>query len=597
MKRLLGAMSNLFDARTRLRLVLLLVGSLAIAIAEALAVVAVLPLMALATGASAEDNTQLRILSDLVGDPPTSTLATYVAGLVLAGFVVKGLGSMAFRWWSIGFIMRQSIRTSSGLLNYYLKAPYAMHVRRGAPDLLRVLNEGAGGVYTAVVLGSVSAATEAITLLALSITLLVVNPLATLLVGAYFAVAAWLLQRGLKRRVRTAATVLLEEARVSTKITLQSLGGIKEIQLRHEQDMMVDAYRASRTRAAAAQRTSSFLGELPKYVLEILFVAGIGLMTVLAYAQNDPQQALGTIALFGVAGFRILPSMTRCLASLTLVRSGIPALDLVEADLALANEEPETEPAAALRLPLTRDLVLDRVSFRYDGSSRDVLTDISLRIPAGSSVAFVGSSGAGKTTLVDLVLGFHQPTSGTILADGVDVRSDLPRWRAGLAMVPQDVYLLDESLRDNVRFTAAPAPEPDHDLDRAVEQAGLADVVAQLPDGLATEVGERGARISGGQRQRVGIARALYRRPSLLVLDEATSALDNETEHKISRTMVALRGEVTLVVVAHRLSTVKDCDLIVFLEDGRIRSQGSFTELRDRDEGFARLVALGSLDG
>ncbi|WP_415839306.1 ABC transporter ATP-binding protein [Nocardioides zeicaulis] len=590
-------MSKLFDARTRVRLVLLLAGSLAIAVAEALAVVAVLPLMALATGASAEDNKELRILSGLVGDPPTSTLAIYVAGLVLAGFVVKGLGSMAFRWWSIGFIMRQSIRTSTGLLNYYLKAPYAMHVRRGAPDLLRVLNEGAGGVYTAVVLGSVSAATEAITLLALTVTLLVVNPLATLLVGAYFALAAWLLQRSLKRRIRTAATVLLEEARVSTKITLQSLGGIKEIQLRHEQDMMVDAYRASRTRAAAAQRTSSFLGELPKYVLEILFVAGIGLMTVLAYAQNDPQQALGTIALFGVAGFRILPSMVRCLASLTLVRSGIPALDLVEADLALANEEPETEQAAALRLPLTRDLVLDRVSFRYDGSARDVLREVSLRIPAGSSVAFVGSSGAGKTTLVDLVLGFHQPTSGAILADGVDVRGDLPRWRAGLAMVPQDVYLLDESLRDNIRFTAAPAPEPDHDLDRAVAQAGLADVVTGLPDGLATEVGERGARISGGQRQRVGIARALYRRPSLLVLDEATSALDNETEHKIAQTMTALRGEVTLLVVAHRLSTVKDCDLIVFLEDGRIRAQGSFAELRERDEGFARLVALGSLDG
>ncbi len=596
MKRLLTVMSALFDARTRLRLILLLAGSLAIAVTEAVAVVAVLPLMALATGDSPADNTQLRFLSDLLGNPSTPTLAIYVAGLVFAGFVVKGLGSMAFRWWSIGFIMKQSIRTSSGLLNYYLKAPYALHVRRGTPDLLRVLNEGSGAVYTAVVLGSISAATEAITLAALSVTLLVVSPFATLVVGCYFAVAAWLLQRSVKGRVRSSAIVLLDEAQTSNKITLQSLGGIKEIQLRHEQDMMVDAYRDSRTRAGAAQRTAAFLGELPKYVLEILFVAGIGLMTVLAYAQNDPQQALGTIALFGVAGFRILPSMVRCLASLTLVRSGIPALDLVKGDLALASEEPESAPATTDRLPLTSDLVLDRVSFHYPESTREVLTDVSLRIPAGSSVAFVGSSGAGKTTLVDLVLGFHQPTGGRILADGVDVRSDLPRWRAGLAMVPQDVYLLDESLSDNIRFTAAPAPDPDPDLTRAVEQAGLTDVLVHLPNGLDTEVGERGARISGGQRQRVGIARALYRQPSLLVLDEATSALDNETEHKISRTMTALRGRVTLIVVAHRLSTVKDCDTIVFLEDGRIRAQGTFTELKQRDQGFARLVALGSLD-
>lgn len=596
MLRLLRTMNGLFDARTRVRLLLLLLGSLAIAVAEAVAVVAVLPLMALATGASPASNAQLRTVSEFLGDPPTTRLAIYVAALVLAGFVIKGLGSMAFRWWSIGFIMQQSIRTSAGLLNYYLKAPYAMHVRRGTPDLLRVLNEGSGFVYTAVVLGSIAASTELITLAALSITLLVVNPLATLLVGAYFAVAAWCLQSAVKGRVHDAALVLLEEAQVSNKTTLQALGGIKEIQLRHEQDLMVDAYRASRTRSAAAQRTSSFLSEMPKYVLEILFVAGIGLMTVLAYAQNDPEQALGTIALFGVAGFRILPSMVRCLASLTLVRSGLPALDLVEADLAHAREEPPSEPTASERLPLERELVLDSISFRYPDGVRDVLTNISLTIPAGSSVAFVGSSGAGKTTLVDILLGFHRPTSGTVRADGLDVFDELPRWRAGLAMVPQDVYLLDESLRDNIRFTGAPAPVPDEGLVRAVEQAGLTDVVAQLPEGLETEVGERGARISGGQRQRVGIARALYRNPTLLVLDEATSALDNETEFKVAQTMSALRGEVTLVVVAHRLSTVRDCDMIVFLEDGGIRSQGSFTELRHNDEAFARLVALGSLD-
>jgi ABC-type multidrug transport system fused ATPase/permease subunit len=590
-------MNLLFDRGTRVRLALMLVGSLLIAMAEAVAMVAVLPLMALAAGDSADSNAQLRWVSRALGDPSDARLATYVALLVLTGFVVKGLGSLAFRWWSIGFILRQSIRTSTGLLNYFLKAPYALHVRRGTPDLLRVLNEGAGAVYTAVVLGSVAAATELITLASLTVTLLIVDPVSTVAVGAYFAVAAWALQRGMKGRVRDASVVLLDEARVANKTTLQGLGGIKEIQLRHEQDMLVSAYRASKERSARAQRTSSFLSELPKYVLEILFVAGVGLMTALAYAKADPGEALGTVALFGVAGFRILPSIVRCLTSLTLVRAGMPALDLVEPDLVHAKEEPSVEATPNERLPLERELVLDDVSFRYPDGVRDVLSHVSLTVPAGSSVAFVGASGAGKTTLVDIILGFHRPTSGTVRADGTDVFGDLPRWRAGLAMVPQDVYLLDESLRDNIRFTAAPAPDPDPDLERAVEQAGLADVVAQLPAGLATEVGERGARMSGGQRQRVGIARALYRAPTLLVLDEATSALDNETEFKVAQTMSTLRGKVTLVVVAHRLSTVKDCDTIVFLEDGRIRSQGSFTDLRRDDPAFAHLVALGSLDG
>ena len=353
MLRLLGAMNVLFDRGTRVRLVLMLLGSLVIAVAEAVAMVAVLPLMALAAGNSSDDNAQLRWMSRLLGDPSTPRLATYVALLVFTGFVVKGLGSMAFRWWSIGFILRQSIRTSTGLFNYFLKAPYSLHLQRGTPDFLRVLNEGAGAVYTAVVLGSVSAATELITLAALSTTLLIVDPISTVVVGAYFVSAALALQRFAKTRVHDAASVQLDEARIANKTTLQGLGGIKEIQLRHEQDMLVSAYRASKERSAQAQRTNSFLSDLPKYVLEILFVAGVGLMTALAYVKADPAEALGTVALFGVAGFRILPSIVRCLASLTLVRAGIPALDLVEPDLVHANENPPVErpPANGYRSP------------------------------------------------------------------------------------------------------------------------------------------------------------------------------------------------------------------------------------------------------
>lgn len=596
MLRRLRTMGRLFDSGTRVRLVLLLLGSLVFAVAEALAMAAVLPLMALAAGDTPDDNSQLRFVSDLLGDPPVARLAAYTAALVLAGFVAKGIGSIAFRWWSTGFVLRQSIQTSSGLLSYYLRAPYAMHVRRGTPDLLRVLNEGVGAVYSAVVLGLVAVATESITLVALTVTLLVVDPVSTVVVGSYFALAGWVLQRMTKARVRDAGATMLEEARISVKTTLQALGGIKEIQLRHEQDMLVDAYRSSRERAGRAQRVTLFFSELPKYVLEILFVAGIGLMTALSYTRNDPGAALGTIALFGVAGFRILPSMVRSLASLTLVRGGLPALDMVAPDLTHAHDEPAPEVAGGERLPLTRELVLDGVSFRYDEDAPLVLDDVSLRVPAGSSLAVVGASGAGKTTLVDLVLGFHRPTAGTISADGVDVFGALPRWRAGLAMVPQDVYLLDDSLAANVRFTAAPAPDPDPDLALAIDGAGLTDVVAALPDGLDTMVGERGNRMSGGQRQRVGIARAIYRRPTLLVLDEATSALDNETEHQVAQTMKAMRGSVTLVVVAHRLSTVKDCDSIVLLEGGRVRAQGTFDELRAGDPTFARMVALGSLD-
>ena len=236
------------------------------------------------------------------------------------------------------------------------------------------------------------------------------------------------------------------------------------------------------------------------------------------------------------------------------------------------------------------------MSFRYPDAAEPVLNGINLYVPAGTSLALVGRSGAGKSTLVDLILGLQRPTAGLILADSIDVGTQLKAWQAGLAMVPQDVYLLEGSIRDNVYFTPGVDDPDDARLRSAIEQASLADLIDNVPDGLETQVGDRGTRLSGGQRQRVGLARALFRSPHLLVLDEATSALDNETEHEVSQTITRLHGQITTILVAHRLSTVKHCDQVAFLEDGRVSALGTFDELRRQSPAFARLVALGSLD-
>jgi ATP-binding cassette, subfamily B, bacterial PglK len=285
------------------------------------------------------------------------------------------------------------------------------------------------------------------------------------------------------------------------------------------------------------------------------------------------------------------------MASINTVRGAVPTLDVIEPDLLEANKGDLADaPVAVTRLTMAEGLELRDVHFRYEGTDRDVLEDVSLRIPTGSSLAIIGGSGAGKTTLVDVILGLHRPSSGSVLSDGKDVHASLASWQAGLAMVPQEVFLLDESLRDNIRFSATPPPEPDQLMDRVLNQAQLEDVVAAAEHGLDTHVGERGTRLSGGQRQRIGIARALYREPTLLVLDEATSALDNETEHKVTATLDELHGQLTTIVVAHRLSTVRHCDQVVILENGRVRAVGTFDELSRSDEYFARLVSLGSLE-
>ncbi len=248
-------------------------------------------------------------------------------------------------------------------------------------------------------------------------------------------------------------------------------------------------------------------------------------------------------------------------------------------------------------MPLTDELLVDDVSYTYPGGMAAVLSGVDLAIPAGASVALVGGSGAGKTTLVDVILGLHPPAEGRVLVDGTSIDEDLAAWQRSIGFVPQDVYLLDDTLRANIAFGEPDELIDDERVRSSIRLAQLEEHVATLPEGLETRVGERGTRLSGGQRQRLGIARALYRQPTVLVLDEATSALDNETERRVTDVIRALHGAVTVIVVAHRLSTVMNCDQIVFLEAGRISATGSFDEVRRQSEAFDHLVELGTLDG
>jgi ABC-type multidrug transport system fused ATPase/permease subunit len=586
---------ELFDVSTRRKLGLAVAGATLIALAEVGAVVMVLPLMALLLGQ--EDNATVNVLRRLLGEPSDEQLAASLASAVLLSFVLKAVISLAIRWWTLGLINRESALSACRLLRYYLYAPMSLHVRRGTADLLRMMNDAQSTVFSSVVAGWTSVITEAITIAAMVLALLIVAPAPTAVIVSFFGVAGWLTQRAIRDRSLRNGQSLMISTHLSGRSALHALGGIKEIKLRNEHEVFIDDFMKHRLAIAETARSNTFLNDLPKHTLEILFVLGVALMTVIAFSSDAPEGALALLAIFAVAGFRVLPSTVRLIASLNVVRSGVSALNLVHQDLLVARSfVPDVQPDVAERLPFREDIVFEGVSFRYEDGHDDVLRAIDLRIAAGSSLALVGTSGSGKSTLVDLLLGLQQPTSGRILVDGIDVREALSAWQANLAVVPQDVYLLDNSLRENIHFALANDPLLDDELAPVIHQAQLEDLVAELPEGLDTSVGDRGTRLSGGQRQRVGIARALFRRPSLLVLDEATSALDNETERRITNIIDSLHGDVAVVVVAHRLSTVRRCDQIAFVEAGRIASLGTFDEVRAMNPSFAHLVKLGSLD-
>lgn len=585
----------LFSHHARVRLALVLAGSLAVALLEMVAVAAVLPLMQLLTGVDQGRGITERLAS-LFGTSTRNELAIVLALVVFVGFIAKASLTLVFRWWMLGTLMRQEIRTSTLLLTYYLRAPYALHLKRHTGELLRNMNDAVVQIYSLVVGGTIAGIGELLGVTAIVAILLVLQPVPTLVVMLYFAVGAILFQRKFRTRMEEAGELTMSSSLGIYRAATQALGGVKEIQLRGSEDYFLTRFERSRTIASGAGRSRAFLSELPKHVMEVMFIIGVGLMTVVVFAGEPSSQAVSLVALFAAAGFRVLPSVVRAMASLNAVRTGRPALALVLADLHDAQRF-ESAQIGGTPLRLEDSFRLEDVHFRYGPKLPDVLRGITLSVPAGSSVALVGGSGAGKTTLVDLMAGFHQPTSGRVLRDGIDIATNPADWRAGVSIVPQSVYLTDGSFRENIAFGVEPELVDEERLFRVIDQAQLQDLLADYADGVDTPIGESGDRLSGGQRQRIGVARALYADPTFLILDEATSSLDNETERRITSTVEALSGTVTTVVVAHRLSTVRNCDQIVFLQDGVVAANGTFDEVRSASEEFDQLVRLGNLIG
>ena len=594
--RLLGfppGVGAMIGRATRRRLLLSVLGSTFVSALDMLGVVALLPLMQFITGAP-DDQSALGVVNRVLDHPSDSALVAVLAGMVAGAFVMKDVVAIFFRRWQLRFMAVQEVEVSRRLLSGYLVGPYAWHLVKNTADKLWTVDYAVAIGYTGGFTAALGALTEIITITLVFASLLFISPVVALAALVYFGAAGIVVQRWIRPRVLAASAAAAEASLRASKISLQSMGAAKEVKLRRAHELFVGDFVTARTSGARARASSTLLGELPKYLLEIVFVLGIGLLALTVVTANGTDGALVVLGVFVAAGSRILPSSVRLLGTLAGVRFARKPLTHLVTEYANQQEAQRLELAEVTTdLVPEGDIVVSDVTFAFfDAPDTLVLQGVDCRIDAGQTVAVVGTSGAGKSTLVDLLLGLHRPRSGRITAGGVDTFANLPAWQAQLAVVPQDVYLLDETLRANIAF------DEDVDVDRladTLQRAQLADLVASLPDGLDTMVGDRGVRLSGGQRQRIGIARALYRQPRVLFLDEATSALDNETERRLSETIAALHGTMTIVIVAHRLSTVRDCDQLLFMNAGRVVSRGTFDEVARENAEFAHLVELGSL--
>lgn len=595
------AIRTILDPPTRRTLLLATIVATLIAFVDTFAIALILPLVTLATG-SQDDSDVGRIVSNLLGDPEPATLVLVLTIVVVTLFIFKDLATVAFTWWITGFKLLKRVDLSTRLLRRFLTMPYTEVSRRSSAELMRTMNDAVAQFFGTIIYALMTLVSSVATLIAIAVALLISAPLPSVALGIYFGLAASAYLHIMKPRSRRAGKEAAEAASDAYRTAFAALGGIKTTKLRGSQEYFVQEYRSASLRGANAARISEFISAAPRYLLEILFILAVGVVLVAntAWSSGDAGFGFGVMALFVAAGLRALPAVTSVIGQIGSLRFGAGFLDLILAEVR-GEEADEIRLASASHaehdaIIFNDRIALEGVSFQYPDGEGWAVRGVTLDIPHGTSLAIVGGSGAGKTTLLDLILGLHRPTEGHIFVDGRDVEQNLPVWQRSVGYVPQEVFLQEATLAENVAFDQRAEQIDAIRLANAIRRAQLDDVVSGLELGLKSPIGERGSRLSGGQRQRIGIARAIYQEPKLLVLDEATSALDNETENRVSEAIRQLHGSLTMVIVAHRLSTVRHVDTVVLLHEGRIEAIGSFDQLRLSSPRFARMVKLGSLN-
>jgi ABC-type multidrug transport system fused ATPase/permease subunit len=559
---------------------------------EMLAVASIMPfLAALASPALVASDPRLATLHTFLGAGTQAEFLGYLGGIVLLVLVVANATAAATTWLLLRFANRQGVALSVRMLATYLVKPYEFYLGRHTAELQKNVFGEVFRVTGGIFIPTVQVVAKLSVAVLISILLVLVDPFLAAVVAGVLGTAYAILYRFARSTLHSAGRVSVEAGTLRARIGLESLAGAKEIKLLGREKAFLDQFEVPSLRWADAQTKAQALGQLPRYAVETIAFSLILLLAIYLLGKGSGMgELLPVLGLYAFAGYRLMPALQQVFAGFALMRNSQASLDAVMADL-----QPRADSQAATRrerIPIKESVELAEARYQYPGAAAWALQPVTLRIPRNSSVALVGATGCGKTTVVDLLMGLLHPTGGCLRVDGVEVgEHNVRAWQRSIGHVPQQIFLCDDTIARNIALGL-----PDGELDRArVEQAAriarLHEFVAGLPKGYDTMVGDRGIRLSGGQRQRIGIARALYDDPDLLVLDEATSALDNVTENAVFEALQALAGRKTIVMVAHRLSTVRGCDLICVMEQGRIVERGSHDELMGTSQRFRSLAA------
>ena len=513
---------------------------------------------------------------DIFGNLSREELISAVMVAMVLIYVVRSLFLFWSLWIQKGFSASVSGRLSQSLFSIYLRQPYMFHLQRNSSTLMRNA-KNATSVVTCGVDPFLVLLTDGLVAIAMFALLIAVEPVGTLAVLLVFGLSTFVFQRTTRRRIDNwGYQVDYHETKILQHLQ-EGFGGAKDVKVLGRENEFLSQHEKHLGESIRINRIYNVILTLPRSFMEIITIVGLCLLVVsMVVRGRELADIVPILGLFAAAAFRVMPSINRLLMATQTLIFNRSIIASVYKDFLLDSPD-STSTGSGTKF--AAQLELTDVSFKYPTAATASLQNVSLVVKRGEAVGFVGPSGAGKSTLVDVILGLFAPTSGVVKVDGQDVQQNLRNWQNQIGYVPQAIYLTDDTLRRNVAFGLNDENIDDNLVRNAIRLAQLEEFVATLPEKLETVVGERGVRLSGGQRQRIGIARALYHNPSVLVLDEATSSLDTPTEHGVMQAVQALQGSKTVLIVAHRLSTVEYCDRLYKIENARITEEGTFDKV------------------